>query len=336
MLGLFLAAPVRAAEPTPGDAGVGGLVQTGLEAARAKEWQACIDALSAALKVEASPRTAGELGLCEEQAGNLAAAHRHLLQARQAAPAADREKEPFAGYQRALARVTERVAVVFVSARPTDARVLLDGQPLGVADGTHVAVEPGRHVFTARREGYEDAREEHVFKAGSIPHVHLVLGARPQAAELPAAAPQASPKCGAPVIAPAPSVAPASPAPWYTPGWSAPGVLVTLAYASAATAIVSGATAIGLDTYRSSMLGGVPRDACGPDAPSRLALCDRLAERYEQQNVALGVAVGSGVAAGLFAGAAGLAHLVDRRAARAPVVLAVSPGGGGIVLRGAW
>jgi len=334
---LFCASTARATEPTEADkARVATLLRTGAQAAKAKQWEACTEALSAALAIEDAARTAGDLGLCEEQAGRFASAHRHLLHARLTAPPGDKKNEPWKGYQEALARVTERVAIVFISTYPTDARVLLNGRPLGAADGGHVALEPGKHTLAARREGYEDARDERVHTAGSTPHVHLVLARKPQPAEpadlTPSVPATAKRPALAPVLVPTAEVV----APWYEPTWRPSGVLVSIAYASAATAVVSGGVAIGLEVDRASLRAGLGRYACGPASTSRPEDCDRLAERRDQHNAALGVTIGAFVAGGLAAGAARLAFGFERSAGSPTIAPAASTSGGGIVILGKW
>src|SRR5690242_1397185 len=70
------------------------LLRAGDEAAKAKDWRACSQAYSDALAIEDAPRTAGELGLCEEQLNRFADAHRHLDRAMDAAPT-DPKTEPW-------------------------------------------------------------------------------------------------------------------------------------------------------------------------------------------------------------------------------------------------
>jgi len=55
------------------------LLRSGAEASSAKRWQVCVDAYSAAGALESTPRTWGELGLCEEQLGRFVAAQRTII-----------------------------------------------------------------------------------------------------------------------------------------------------------------------------------------------------------------------------------------------------------------
>ena len=166
--------PQAQADPAPDAAA---LLRTGTEAAAAKKWPACIEALSAAAAIEDAPKTWGELGLCEEQAGRFVAAHDHLFRAMEAAPTQGR-KEPWTRYQTALARVKERVAVMIVTAFPPNAKVVLDGRPLGPADGRAFAVEPGTHTVGARLAGYEDQVETRTVRARDVPTFHFQLVAK--------------------------------------------------------------------------------------------------------------------------------------------------------------
>lgn len=83
------------------------LLKAGARAAKEKKWEACIDAYAAAIAIEDTPASAGELGLCEEHAGQFADAYRHLQRALEGAPSPPKE-EPWSRYQAALARVIKR------------------------------------------------------------------------------------------------------------------------------------------------------------------------------------------------------------------------------------
>ena len=328
----LLGAPARAEEP--GDAARARGAELGREGAAAskgRRWDPCIQAHGAAVALEDTPVASGELGLCEEQAGRFADAYRHLSHALDAAPA-EKKGEPWKRYQAAVNRLMDRVALMFVTVTPTNALVVLDGRPLGRADGRYLPLDPGKHTLSARLAGYESATQALTVNARDLPVVHLTLTATPAVAQPEAPAPRP------PITAArsSPTGSGVAPVVWYVPAWSPSGVLVSLAYLSAGAALVSGATAIGLEVDRGSLRAGLAPSSCDPGALLRPAACDALAERYEQRNVALGVAVGSFVAGGLFAGAARLVHGLERDAVRVSVAPAVGRGEGGIVVLGTW
>lgn len=321
---LFAAAPADAADPgTEERARLSTLLRAGAEAARAKNWDTCIEAYSAAAAIEDAATTLGELGLCEEAAGRNAAAHPHLLRARDAAKAgADARAKQ---YQAAFERVTERVAILIVTVEPTDARVILDGHPLGPADGRGVAVEPGTHTLAARHEGYEDLVVKRTVSAHDLPNVHLRLLPKPRAT--PARGPvKASPEAS--------ERAPT----WYAPALSWRGVFVGLTYASAATALASGGTAIGLELDRSSIGGKLPRDACNPANPTRPppSTCAAVRERRLQRDTAVDVTIVAAIGTGALAAAAGLALSLEPRGAKVSIAPAAGAHGGGVMISGAW
>lgn len=341
-----------AARASPDDASradeVAALLRAGAQAARAKQWGACIDALTAALAIQGAPATAGDLGLCEEQAGRYAAAHRHLLHARRTAPPGEKDKAPWAAYQAALARVSDRVAVVVLTVFPTDARVLLDGRPLGPADGHAIAVEPGTHVFTARRDGHEDARDERPYVAGSTPNVQLVLTPKQQpppqttAQAAPTSTVQAaSPNGIAPISATAGRAVPREESAFpCVPALSARGVLLPAACVGAAVFMVSAATAIGFEVHWSSLRGalaarGFQPGSCAPGGSLAASVdCKEIDARVGQRNDAANVMIGSGIVAAALAAGAGIAIALEPK--RPQVSVSAGATGAGIAVRGEW
>lgn len=329
---VLLAAPAQAEEPSDATrARAAELGREGAAASKARQWDTCIQAYTAAVALEDAPVVSGELGLCEEQAGRFADAYRHLNHALDAAPA-QKKDEPWKRYRAAVSRVTERVALLFLTVTPTSALVVLDGRPLGRADGRYLPLDPGKHTVTARLKGYKDATQALTVNARDLPVVHLTLAAIPEVAQHR----DPPPKPMVPTARVSPTAPDMAPTAWYVPAWSPRGVLVSLAYFSAGTAVVSGATAIGLEVDRGSLRSGLTPSSCGPDAAPRPGACDALAERYDQRNVALGTAIGSFVASGLFAGAARLVHGLERHAAHMKVAPTAAGSGGGIVVLGTW
>ena len=334
------AASARAEDAGAGKARLAGLLRRGAEAAKAQQWEACIQALGEAAALEETPRTAGDLGLCEEQAGRFAEAHRHLRRALESAPA-DRKAQPWKSYQAALARAAERVAVLFVTVTPPEAAVVLDGRPLGKADGRHIAVTPGTHTLTARLAGHEDATETRTMRARDVPHVHLELK------------PKASPATGAPSVAaggsPAAPAASANGAGTATPsparfpclpGPGASGVLLPMTCLSGALLVLSASTAIAFEVHATSLRNtlverGFRIDSCAPGQPAAgSAACDEMANRQVMRDASLDVMLGTGAAAFMLGSLAVLALASD--ASQPKVTVTAGARGGGITVLGTW
>ena len=344
---VFVAATAtRAEEPTATDrAQLADLLREGASAAKLKSWTACIEAFTRAAAIQQDPITLGELGLCEEAAGRYADAHKHLRRARAGlTPASDRWK----AYQAAFGRATEHVAIVFVTVQPSDARVLVDGLPLGPGDGLGVAVAPGKHTISAHLVGYESASDTRDVNAQDMPNVDLVLTPKPKEEPSVTAPPVVAPSVmpgAAPSPATTPSTAPsggATRSQWYAPEWSPRGVFMGLTYVSAATLVVSGATAIGLEIDRASFEHGDVRtpsttvEGCGSRGTVQPGLCEQLAGRFEQRNLARRVVVASAISTVVTGGIAALLIGLDSRPPRASVAPFISANAGGIVVRGAW
>lgn len=317
------------------------LVRAGAQAAIAKRWADCVEALTAAATLEDAPRTWGDLGLCEEQAGRHAAAYMHLRRAMEAAPA-DPNKDPWTRYQAARARVAERVALLMVTTYPPNARVVLDGRPLGAADGRALAVEPGTHTIAARLEGYLDETETRTMRAKDTPMVHLHLRPKPAPQTPPEAevsssgAPGAAGSAGLSPSGPAPRVEPPELSRLFVPDLSARGLLTGLSYTTGAVALASTGAWIGLEVDRASLRSQVTRSACSPVTPSPPATCVELAERKQQRDAAGDVAIATGIAAVTLGAAAGIAIGLEARTSRASVAPVVARSGGGIEIRGVW
>jgi len=276
--------------------------------------------------LEETALLAGDLGLCEEQAGRFADAYHHLRRALDAAPA-QKSGEPWKRYQAAMVRVLDRVAIVFLTVTPTQALVVLDSRPIGRADGRYIALTPGKHLIAARLQGHQDAVQSLTVAAKDLPVVHLALTPVP-APSTPVPVPKG------PRAAPSamPGAAPAPAYPWYTPA----AVVGIAAGATALVAIASFATAHGLEAERAS-LDRTGDFECAPDKPSPPSVCTSVHERGKQRDVAADVAIGTAIGAAVLAGVAGgLAIGLSRTASSPRIAPSVSASGGGIVLIGAW
>lgn len=100
-------------------------------------------------------------------------------------PARDAEVRAVRGEcERSLARVTLRVT-------GEASEVLVDGERVAASDGVReIPLDPGAHVFEARRAGYEPLREERRLEVGAAAEVALDASARPLPATLVVETPQ--------------------------------------------------------------------------------------------------------------------------------------------------
>lgn len=318
------------AEPATGDrAALTALLKAGAEAAKAKKWQACIDAYSSALGMEEAAVTFGELGLCEEGDGRYASAHPHL---KRAVSGLAPEDPPRATYQAALARVADQVAIVVVTTTPTEARLLVDSRPIGRGEGRNIALAPGWHAISAQLPGYKGVSKLISVNAREVPHLAFKLEPVPGAIVDPSAKAPAAPA--------APENASSLPAPfrWCAPAPSARGVLGPAACVGIVALLASGASAIGLTAHWYSMRKELAEERAHPStcAPGALEspMCEDLRSRRAQRDTSQDVLIGTGIAAGVLAGAAGVAIALERPSAR--VAVHVRPDGAGIAFQGLW
>lgn len=143
------------------------LASDGAKAARAKQWEVCIDAYTGAVQtgavqIEETPVRLGELGLCEEAHGQRDVDAYHHLDAALNAPGVDRKVDPYKRYSVAFERVGKRVAEAYVSVDPPQATLLVNGEPVGKWDGRTLILKPGHYDFAAQLKGYigkSDARD---------------------------------------------------------------------------------------------------------------------------------------------------------------------------------
>jgi hypothetical protein len=334
-VGTMFARP-SAAEPSAADrARVVELLRRGDEAARVKDWKGCVEARRAALEVEYTAQVGGDLGLCEEQAGRFAAAYTHLWRALEAAPA-DTSREPWKRYDAAIVRLRERVVLLIITTDPSDARVVVDGVPVGQGDGRTIAVEPGRHTVAGRLPGYEDTVvETDDLRAGGIPNIQITLRPKPAGGTVtPAKLPATSTAARRTAPAEAPGGFPCLPA----ASWR--GVLVPAACVGAAVFAVSAVTALGFELHTAAMRSsldakGFKPYSCAPGRPEAgSADCTELDARARQRADAVNVMIGSGIVAASLALGAGLAIALEPKGPR--VAAAASTTGGSIVVQGQW
>ncbi|MFO0593595.1 MAG: PEGA domain-containing protein [Polyangiaceae bacterium] len=326
-LSLVLASRFASAADPPSDAQarLSKLLRAGTEAANAKKWPACIDALTGALAIKDDPSTAGALGLCEENAGRFTDAYTHLRVAVESVTPAMAAREPFASYVRALGRMHDHVALLYVTTNPSRAAVWLDGKPIGIADGRSLPVPPGTHVVIAKAAGYEDAIEPaRTWGAGDVPAVDLTLK--------PKTPPSATTTTS---TATTTASAPPTRAPWWkplVPSLDKRGAGAILAYSSAALALGSTGLMLGFEADRASMARGRAPNMCAGDAGST-PFCTTLHDRRVERDIAGGAAIGFGA----LAVGTGVGVVLAQVFRGAPLVApAVTKDAGGLVIQGAW
>jgi hypothetical protein len=292
---LLLAAPAAAAAaPSRLDA----LLSRGATLTRAAD-PACGEPLeTAAREAERSDadyaRALAVLGLCREVQGRFADAHGLVSRALESAPAETTpagRKTPWPALRAALRRLDDRVARVLVTWED-GCELYVDGHPAGGVSGRVMAVDPGRRLFEARREGRAIAAQEVEARAGDLPAVHLKA---PESREKKAVTAAVTPYVPRNSLSPSPLV----------PSLTPRGLAVGTVYTAGAVALVAGILTGVFEAQRVSLRSGLPDDACPrPDASPR---CAELRQMFEQRNgartvaaVAVGVAVAAGgVAVGL-------------------------------------
>lgn len=350
-LGLTLARTSAAEPPADESARLAILLRTGADATKAKDWTGCVDALWDALALEDSARIAGDLGLCEEQAGRFGDAMNHAHRALAAATPAMLPKEPWKSYQASAVRLRSQVALVGILVTPSDARIVVDGRPYGKADGSHIAMSYGKHTVVARAEGYEDASDTRLVTPGGVPVIQLSLKSKLQPS--PQAAPASTaPQAPAPVPIPAPSPAPAptgprteaEPSPQAPfpclPARSVRGVLVPLACVTTAAFAASAATTIGFEVHAASMRSalaerGFEQNGCAPGhAAAGSPECREILSRVQQRTDAANVMIGTGIAAAVLVAGVGLSIALEPK--RPAVTAMASATGGGVIVHGEW
>jgi hypothetical protein len=332
----------RAEEPAAQDkARLAALLQAGAQAARAHKWQGCIDALTAAAAIEGSRTTWGDLGLCEVEAGRFVDARIHFRRAFDTATPALLETPRYLRYRLASGFALRRVSLVTITTFPPDAFVLMDGRPLGKADGKDFDVEPGTHTFLARREGYQDATETRTMGPGDVPSFYLRL--EPKPAPATTAAPHPAPSAAAPKASAAvPAAAPAGPVssgpalPWYSPALSARGALLVSTAGALLATLGAAGVSIGAELRREELAKGLAPWACNAAGSAPAERCAELHDATALRNSAQGAIVGLGAATavlgGMFVGSVYLEHLPSRPS----VAVLAGERGGGLVVSGAW
>ena len=235
-------------------------------------------------------RALGALGLCREVQGHFGAAHRLVSRALEAAPpetTREGKAAPWKAFREARARLDDRVARALVT-WPSGAELYVDGEVVAGVSGAVLAVDPGRRLFEARKDGKTIAAQHIEARAGDLPTVSL------QSPPSPLSTATSSPRTSSTAL---PSQSLPSP---FAPALSPRGVAVTTAYVGLGTALISGVVAGILEAQRASAAAGNAPNACAIDPTS--ATCAKVRLAFEQSRGARNVALVAGGAGVLAAG----------------------------------
>ncbi|MFO0586070.1 MAG: hypothetical protein U0441_00955 [Polyangiaceae bacterium] len=115
-----------------------------------------MDALKEAIRLDGAAKIRGDLGLCEEGAGQLTEAYADLHYALTQVPPETRRTARWLVFQASFERVKAQTVAVVVTLAPYTAYLLVDGRSMGRSDGRVIALRPGKHTFFARETGYQD------------------------------------------------------------------------------------------------------------------------------------------------------------------------------------
>ena len=295
----LLAAPAAAADPPPPDR-LAPLLAEGEQLVRKGSAGCAVPLEAATLAADDTQHTnldyaraLGALGLCREVQGRFGAAHRLVSRALEAAPAettAAGKADPWKGLREAQRRLDDRVARALVT-WPSGAELYVDGEVVAGVSGAVLAVDPGRRLFEARKDGRTLAAQHVEVRAGDLPKVELKAS---QSSSPPSSTATSSPRTSSTAL---PSQSLSSP---FAPALSPRGVAVTVAYAGFATAVVSGIVAGVLEAQRASAAAGNAPNTCTIDPTS--ATCAKVRLAYDQSRGARNVALVAGGAGILAAG----------------------------------
>lgn len=165
------------------------------------EWADALAAFERAARLRPHPVTTFNIAACERAMGRYARARHGFERALADNDAAGGGQLPesvqaeIKGYVGEIAGILVRVRVTLV---PADARIAVDGRPLAVNKGDAIAglrdpgrgerapgksfvlvIDPGVHVLTLSRKGYDDAVVRRTFRRSSTPALRLELDRLP-------------------------------------------------------------------------------------------------------------------------------------------------------------
>jgi hypothetical protein len=296
----------------------GAAFDEGLRALQEERFADALAAFETSYRLDPVPVVLYNIGMCQRELGDPAAARTALLRYA-AAPGEGDPPDLREQAERTIREIDALLASLTVNVEPSGATVLIDAIDVGTAPlAEPLRLNPGRHVVDARADGFDPGTVEVDLSAGESATVTMRLA--PAAPPTPVGPPPVPVEPPPLPVEPPPAVGsatpPAPPAPvgggaWTPSGWfwAAAGV------ASAATlaAVVTGSLA--LDFWSDYEDGGA-RDA---------GLRDSILDLRLSTDVLIGFAA-AGAAAGL------ILFLVEEggeapEEAAPPAAVAVGPGG---------
>ena len=201
----LLAATASAQEEDPKLAEARAAFEAGTEHVVKAQWADALVAFERAAKLRPHAVTSFNIAACERAMGRYARAQRTFERALIENDAAggtqlaDSVKAEIKGYIQELAGILVRVRVTLI---PTDARIAIDGRPLAVtktpqgfvgiagvrdsgpgerapAKGFVLVLDPGLHVLTLSRKGFEDSIVRRTFRRSDSATLRLELDRLP-------------------------------------------------------------------------------------------------------------------------------------------------------------
>lgn len=163
-------------------------IKKGLELRKLGRDQAALPEFEQAYKTHKTPRSAAQLGLCEQALGRWTEASDHLTEALEAKSDPWVQKN-FDVLESSLATVKSHVATIEVLGEPPGASVLVSGRDVGrIPLAGPIAVNAGTVDVLVRAEGYEDVLRSLVVTAGQYQRVFVTLEAKAKPLPPPSAA----------------------------------------------------------------------------------------------------------------------------------------------------
>jgi tetratricopeptide (TPR) repeat protein len=174
-----------AAEPVPTEADreqARGLLDEGLRAIRAGEYDVAQQALSRALELLPTYDIAISLGQAELKLGRYVDAARHFQFALNQFPPSESRKLKQSVVEH-FEQAQQHIATLLITTIPQGANILIDGKPVEQNAGSPLFVEPGERVLEARLDS--DAAEPQTIRVGAGEKHEITLELKPQASAAP-------------------------------------------------------------------------------------------------------------------------------------------------------
>lgn len=151
------------------------LIKEGLELRRAGDDEAALPRFQSAYRKQASPRTAGQLGLCELALGLFTDSEQHLADALKA-PADPWVTKNRSALEDSLRNAKLKVGRIGLSGQPAGAEVLVNGGPVGTLPLREpVRVSEGTVELTVRAPGFKPESRSVIVAGGHFQKVTIQL-----------------------------------------------------------------------------------------------------------------------------------------------------------------